>query len=178
MKILNNTIYGSVGRCIYCGSTSDLRHEHILPFGLSGSAKLPKSTCGECATITGQTEQTVLRGPMWAVRVYRGLKSRSKHKDAPKTYPLTVIRGQTEEVVQLPAENYPILLHFPIFSPLAFLSSNGYINGINLAGFVTLSFGPNPKEVAERSSSVLACWHGASDNRGLARSVPAWNFAL
>lgn len=52
-------------------------------------------------------------------------------------------------MVQLPAENYPILLHFPIFSPPTFLSSNGYINGIHLAGFVTLSFGRNPKEVAE-----------------------------
>jgi hypothetical protein len=150
MKVLNNATYGPVGRCIYCDSISDLRCEHILPFGLSGSAELPDSTCGGCARITGQTEQTILRGPMWAVRVYRDLKSRRKHKDAPKTYPLTVVRGQREEVVQLPAKDYPILLHFPIFSPPALLNPRGYVNGIRLAGFVTLSFGTKPEDVAKR----------------------------
>jgi hypothetical protein len=148
MKILNEKAYRPVGRCIYCGCTDDLRREHILPFGLSGTAVLPQSTCEGCAKITGQTERTVLRGPMWAVRVYRGLKSRRKHKDAPKTYPLTIVKAGNEEIVQLSAEDYPILLHFPIFSPPGLLSPEGYVSGIRLVGVATLTFGPKPEEVA------------------------------
>lgn len=147
MKVLNNTTYEPINRCIYCGDTSDLRREHILPFGLSGTAVLPRSTCGQCAEITGRIERTVLHGPMWAVRVYRDLKSYRKHKNAPKAYPLTVARGSNEEVVELPLENYPILLHFPIFSPPALFNPNGYKAGILISGAATISFGPNPKDV-------------------------------
>ena len=162
MKILNNTAYPPISRCIYYGEISDLRREHILPFGLSGSAVLPRSTCGKCAKITGQTEQTVLRGPMWAVRVYRDLTSRTKHKDAPKTYPLNVIRELNEETVHLTPVNYPILLHFPIFSPPAFLEPQGYTAGICLSGFATVSFGPNPREVAKRLKADFDTHHRIS----------------
>jgi len=147
MKRLNNVTYKPVGRCIYCGATTDLRKEHILPFGLNGTAVLPEATCGRCAQITGRVEQTVLRGPMWAVRVFRDLKSRRKHKDAPKTYPLTVLRGDHEEIVELPIEKYPILLHFPLFSPPALLEPEGYVSGIRVTGVATVSFGPRPEDV-------------------------------
>jgi hypothetical protein len=141
--------YRPVGHCIYCGATDDLEREHILPFGLSGVAVLPKATCRRCAKITGKTEQTVLRGPMWPVRVYRGLRSRTKHKNAPKTYPLTIVKNGKEETVQLQAEEYPILLHFPLFSPPGLLSPEGYTSGIRLTGVATISFGPNPVQVAK-----------------------------
>jgi hypothetical protein len=149
-KRLNNVTYKPIGRCIYCGATTDLRREHILPFGLSGTALLPESTCGRCAKITGRVEQTVLRGPMWAVRVFRDLKSRTKHKDAPKTYPLTVVRGDHEEVVHLAVEEYPILLHFPLFSSPALLEPEGYVSGIRVTGVATVSFGPRPEDVIKR----------------------------
>jgi len=150
MKRLNNVTYKPIGRCIYCGATTDLRKEHILPFGLSGTAVLPESTCGRCAQITGRVEQTVLRGPMWAVRVFRDLKSRTKHKDAPRTYPLTVLRGDHEEIVELPVEEYPILLHFPLFSPPALLEPEGYVSGIRVTDVATVSFGPRPEDVMKR----------------------------
>ena len=102
MKVLDNLNYVPIGRCIYCGDTEDLRKEHILPFGLGGSAVLPESTCRSCAKITGQVEQKILRGPMWDVRIYRRLKSRTKHKDAPKCYPLKIIKNGSEQIVQLP----------------------------------------------------------------------------
>jgi hypothetical protein len=139
--------YPPVGRCIYCGCTEGLEDEHIFPFGLDGTAILPKSSCRACARITGRHEQIVLRGSMWAVRVFRGIKSRRKHRSAPKTYPLTVISQGAEEVVELPAEQYPILLPFPIFGPPAFLRPAGYRSGIVVLGVRTISFGPAPEEV-------------------------------
>lgn len=150
MKKLDNLTYKPIGKCIYCGSTKNLRKEHILPFGLSGTAVLPDSTCQRCATITGQVEQKVLRGPMWAVRVYRELRSRTRHKDAPKRYPLTVVKDGKEQEIEVPIEDFPILLHFPIFEPPAYLNPAGYEKGIRISGIATASFGQQPKEVAKR----------------------------
>ena len=150
VNVLDSRRYDPVGHCIYCGATDNLQKEHILPFGLSGTAVLPDSTCSKCARITGRQEGIVLRGPMRAVRVYRQLRSRTKYRDAPQKYPLNVMRGSREETVMLPLDEYPILLHFPIFPPPAFLNPSGYTNGIRNTGFVTISFGPNPAEVLKR----------------------------
>ena len=130
VNVLDSRKYDPVGHCIYCGATEEnLQKEHILPFGLSGTAVLPASSCSKCAEITGRQEGIVLRGSMWAVRVYRDLKSGSRHVHAPKEYPLTIRRGSVEETVKLPLDEYPILLHFPIFLPPAFLNPSGYNNG-------------------------------------------------
>ncbi len=150
MESISLKTYAPVGHCIYCGCTTNLEREHIIPFGLDGTAVLPKSTCRTCAKLTGRQEEIVLRGPMWAIRVYRELRSRTKHRDAPKTYPLTVIRHEAEEVVDLPAQEYPILLHFPTFAAPAFLRPEGYKSGIRLSGMNTIALGPPPEEVARR----------------------------
>ena len=148
MDILNGRRYDPVKHCIYCGATDNLQKEHILPFRLSGTAVLPDSTCSKCASITDRQEGLVLRGPMRAVRVYRDLKSRSRHKGAPKEYSRTIMRGSVQETVMLPLDEYPIWLHFPIFPPPAFLNPSGYTNGIRIKGTATVSFGPKPAEVS------------------------------
>ncbi|ACY49020.1 hypothetical protein [Rhodothermus marinus] len=150
MKSLNNLVYGPIGYCIYCGAKNDLSDEHILPFGLSGTAKLLKSTCNKCAKITGMIEQDVLRGPLWAVRILLNLKSRTKHKEAPEKYPLSIIRKNKKEIVYLPLKEYPVLLHFPIFSPPGFLQPENYSGGIHLEGVITISFGPSIDEVMRK----------------------------
>nr|QNO50507.1 hypothetical protein EGLMOMJH_00046 [Methanosarcinales archaeon ANME-2c ERB4] len=162
LNILNGRSYDPVGYCIYCGAKNNLQKEHILPFGLSGTAVLPDSTCSKCARVTGRQEQIVLRGPMWPVRVYREFKSRTKHKNAPEEYPLTIMRESVQETVMLPLDEYPILLHFPIFPPPAFLNPSGYTNGIRINGVATVSFGPKPAEIsrnlgATSISLILLC---------------------
>jgi hypothetical protein len=149
MKTLDNISYPPVERCIYCGNQDDLRKEHILPYGLGGTAILPKATCACCAKITGAIEQKVLRGPMWALRVYRRLQSRRKHRQAPMQYPLVVeVHGQ-EQQISLPLEEYPILLNFPVFDLPGFYRPNAYSKGIDIKGIYTLSFGKTPQQVAE-----------------------------
>jgi hypothetical protein len=51
-KVLDGKRSSPVGYCIYCQATDELTNEHILPFGLSGTAVLPKSSCKACAKIT------------------------------------------------------------------------------------------------------------------------------
>lgn len=149
-RVLDNTIYTSVGYCIYCGATTRLEREHILPFALSGTSTLPQSTCRDCATITGSFEQAVLRGPFWPVRVYRDLKSRTKHRDAPTTLPLTVVRNGEEQIIVLKIKDYPTLIHFPLFAPPAHLTrSTDYKCGITISGIASILFGPRPDDVAK-----------------------------
>jgi hypothetical protein len=45
---------------------------------------------------------------------------------------------------------YPILLHFPLFPVPGYLEPAGYTRGINLLGTRTISFGPKPEEVIKK----------------------------
>ena len=149
VKTLDGFVYKPVGHCIYCGATENLGKEHILPFGLSGSAILPKSSCRNCASITGRTEQDILRGSFWPVRAFRDLKSRSKHEDAPSTMPVSIFRNGEDEVVMLKLEDAPILLPFPIFPPPSFLSGQDSVIGITVTGHHTIRFGVDPTVVGK-----------------------------
>jgi hypothetical protein len=148
LRSLDGKSYAEPGHCIYCGSQIGLTKEHIVPLGLSGTATIPRASCKSCAKITGKFEQSVLRGPMWAARVFRGLHSRTKHADAPSHHPLRVEKGGEWVTLELPTEEYPILLHFPIFSPPGILHPDGYKSGIRLKGLHSISFGPRLEDVA------------------------------
>lgn len=141
---LDGKVYAPAGRCIYCGSTEELEKEHILPFALSGTAILPKASCRKCASITGSVEQELLRGSFWPVRIFRNLKSRTKHKDAPATFPMTFVRNGKQEVHQLKIDELPILLHFPLLAPPGYLSPGTPTAGVQLSGLATVRFGKDP----------------------------------
>ncbi len=148
LKHLDNTRYTAVGRCIYCGTVDNLTDEHIMPLALNGTAILPHSSCRGCAKITGRFEQIVLRGPFWPVRVFRDLKSRTKHKDAPSALSLRAVRNGRDDTIELPIGEYPFLLHFPLFPPPAYLGNSNYSNGILMSGLASVLFGPRPDDVA------------------------------
>lgn len=145
-----------VGYCIYCGSTESLSDEHIVPYGLSGDAVLPRASCGVCARETGRFEQLVLRGPLRSARIHRRLKSRTRHRDGPDMHRLVLVRESGEEEVDVPLADYPILLHFPIFSQPGCVTGLK-LPGIQMQGIQTILFGPHPEEVAKR--------HGAKQVR-------------
>jgi hypothetical protein len=110
---------------------------------------LPKSSCRACARITGELERKLLRGSLWPVRVVRRLKSR-RPEDAPKRFPLTIVRGGVVETVNLPASEYPVLLHIPVLAQAAAMSGKPYSKGVELIGVNLISFGPRPDEVGRR----------------------------
>lgn len=63
---------------------------------------------------------------------------------------ISVFRGDDEDTVSLPLEDYPALLQFPLFKPPAFLTGESYEKGITLYGVDTISFGPSPEEMAKK----------------------------
>jgi hypothetical protein len=149
MKDLAGSTYPPVGKCIYCGITKDLRREHIIPYALGSDASLPKATCQDCAKVTSEFERIVLRGTFWPVRSFLNLKSRTKHKNAPKTEPLTISIKQNEQKIEYPLDKAPILLPLPLFTLPGYLDPVGYTHGIRLSGQATIIFGSNPEKTSK-----------------------------
>ena len=102
------------------------------------------ASCRKCARITGGFEQDLLRGPFWPARIFRDLKSRSKHKDAPKTFAMTFIRDGREEEHRLKVDELPIFIHFPRLAPPGYLVPGYLTAGVQLAGLDTIHFGMPP----------------------------------
>tara|TARA_R110001599_G_scaffold188304_2_gene382733 strand:+ start:175 stop:969 length:795 start_codon:yes stop_codon:yes gene_type:complete len=157
LPLLDHHKYPPYGECIYCGGVSDLRIEHIVPFGLSGNLELPDSTCKNCADITSKIEMVILRGEFWAVRIFRELQSRRKHSFAPKDFPIKIVRNGVEKQIRLPVNECPILLHFPVFTAPRILTSVEKKSGVELRGVDTISFGQNPKDflLKHKAESIL-----------------------
>jgi hypothetical protein len=147
-KVLDNRVYRPVGHCIYCGARDNLEREHVLPFGLSGTAVLPKSSCRRCAAITGAVEEDLLRGAFWPLRIYRDLKSRTRHESAPKKFPVSVVRGEETEQEFVEIGALPIMLPFPLFPLPGHLSQTQTQAGILVSGVASVHFGTQLKATA------------------------------
>ena len=150
LEKLERKVYPPAGKCIYCDNSDDLSDEHIIPFGLGGTLVLPDASCPDCAKHTTRFERAVLRGELWPVRVHRAMQSRRKHRSAPQTYKLDIVRGGAEETVELPLDEYPILVPFLDFSPARLAVGADSKRGIDVAGVVTVAFGPDPAKVLRK----------------------------
>ena len=146
---LANHQHKPFGYCIYCGSTTELSREHVIPLALNGELVLPKASCNKCADITQSFETPVLKGMFADVRYLLNLRSRSKHADARKVAPITVVRGGEKETLQLPIEDYPILMFVPTFSPPRYFTGESGV-GISINGRHAISYGPRPDEVLKK----------------------------
>lgn len=178
MQILDGTRYPSVGKCIYCGSTDDLTDEHVVPLGLSGTAVLPDASCTECAKITGKFEQHVLRGPMQQVRVFRDLKSRTKHRDAPQAKEFQVSNANAEaETVTVGFAESPVVFSFPVFDVPAFLKPDGYTKGIRMTGIATCAFGVRPEESLKQFDAQTLSWQENHRYDSFARMIAKIGYA-
>jgi hypothetical protein len=134
--------------CIYCGSTMRLSREHVLAYALGGTTTIPRGSCEECRKITHEFETAVLCGPMQIVRYIQGMSSGTRHKDVPETIPVRVTVNGSQTKIDVPREEAPILLPFPIFEPPVYLEPGK--SELRLTGMVTGSFGVDPNEFGKR----------------------------
>jgi hypothetical protein len=172
MRDLAKQTYVAVGKCIYCGAVDDLTDEHIIPLALNGSAILPKSSCLKCAKITGQFEQQVLRGILWPLRVAKGLKSRTKHRDAPKarTVKVTDQAGVTKDV-EVAFGQPPFAMIVPLFSPPACYEPEAYTTGIRVKGLATYGIGASQEEILNQYRARRITWTDTSHPIPFARMI-------
>lgn len=156
LEQLDGRRYPPEGRCIYCGSTDALTDEHIIPLALNGTGTLPKSSCVVCAKITGAFEQRVLRGALWPLRVATQMKSRSKHKDAPRSRSIQVTNSAGADSTKgIGFGETPFTVTFPIlWSP-----GKDYVKGVQFRGGIAYTIGGSVHQLPaiHRASSVSWC---------------------
>jgi hypothetical protein len=124
--------YPSIGVCIYCyrsptelekaGISPKLTREHIISFGINGLLVFAKASCSECArTINKGFEQHFLKRLVIEIRTLK--KMQTNH---PAQRPTTFKRGVRHQTgttwTDVPAEQHPVLLAFPVLNAPAALS--------------------------------------------------------
>jgi hypothetical protein len=103
-----------MNHCIYCASVEEpLSDEHIVPYGLNGSAVHVRASCQKHAAITSAFEGRVLGNMFKVPRAALGLPSRKKTH--PKSCSITITRNGREERREVSLDDYPTFLHLPIF---------------------------------------------------------------
>ena len=112
-----------IGKCIYCGTTSDLTDEHIIPHGLAGPWKLLKASCKECNKITSKFERDVLKNFLLLART--GLNLPTYHpKNRPIEFEFAVKTGGVKRILKMPASESPTLFMMPSFELPGHISAN------------------------------------------------------
>lgn len=103
------------GRCIYCGATSVLKDEHIIPHSLGGTAVILKASCADCEKITSYLDGYLARDIFNEYRSHVGIQSRRK-RQRPTTLHASFLKPDgTEEVRSYPAKQQPYTLMMPIW---------------------------------------------------------------
>lgn len=111
-------VASSVGRCIYCGcEQGPFSDEHVVPYGLSGTFVLPKSSCSRCADTTSKLEMRLLRGHWWPYRQFLGLKSRRSKQLLPDLQ-VTIENANGDRLpAQLPMSQHSFAMVFYLAPP-------------------------------------------------------------
>lgn len=149
-EIRQQTRVAAAGVCIYCGRTTDLTEEHVVPFALGGNLIVPDASCPDCADITSAVETRVLRGFMHDARIAGKFPTRH-----PKKRPTTVsIRAKKEfdidfHEAQLPAPEAIGILFLPKLEPAAFLAGKPPVTGVHISGIQVIAFGKSPQAIAK-----------------------------
>lgn len=118
--------YSPVGHCIYCNRCSPevvLTQEHIIPKAIKGYLKLPESSCTECADIHKSFEQKVLRKMFGVPRIQWGLGWQRKKEQPKYIGGVQIDKGDGFVPIDLPPEDIPHALVFPVFWPPGILTS-------------------------------------------------------
>jgi hypothetical protein len=149
-----DTLFGPVGRCIYCGATKyaprsqrPLAREHIIPEGISGDLVLLEASCRRCELKINPWETRLIKGALLGCKTHLGLATK-RPGERPTSLPLFDPRehrrtGIVERKVMIPIKDYPIsvlLVKFDtprIFNPA---SSHNLMDGAWLHGFTDIQW--------------------------------------
>ena len=101
--------FDPVGQCIYCGSTSNLSDEHIVPYGLQGNLVLPDASCPDCAKITTKLEQYIQRRMLGPTRLHFNLQTR-RPNERPDVLGAEVLIDEKFKLVDVPRSEFPTWL--------------------------------------------------------------------
>jgi hypothetical protein len=121
-------VYPAAWLCIYCSdgrikqaTKHKLSGEHIIPFGLGGTAILPRASCKACARITGAIEQLCLRTMLGATRIRLNLPTR-RPEERPTELQIILVEGNKTTERTIPASEFPLAIPGLLLPPPGLLS--------------------------------------------------------
>lgn len=108
--------YSPANECIYCSSRERLTREHIIPLSAGGRWIFPKSSCQDCAAITGAFEGEFTRTILGPLRMLYNMPTR-RPKDRPQHLSLSVKYPDSTdwEIAQVDRSVCPFLVGLPIY---------------------------------------------------------------
>lgn len=122
-ETLNNPVFPSIGKCIYCGSSGvPLTREHVIPRGLFGTTVFLDASCSSCQQITSAFETEVLQSMLGMYRARHNFPSYKKRRKAAKRFNAT-FQDQVgnRSVETLDATDYPSMYLVPVMPPAGIL---------------------------------------------------------
>jgi hypothetical protein len=114
-------VVGSLGKCMYCGSTESLSDEHVLPFGLAGSWVLEEASCESCRRATQRVEYFLQRQHLFQTRGVLDLPTR---RPAERPTHVSIVQERsdgTQTRDRMALSSAPALLIFPIVTHARFV---------------------------------------------------------
>ncbi|MET4016296.1 hypothetical protein [Bradyrhizobium sp. S3.2.12] len=122
--------YAPAWLCIYCSdgriieaTKRKLNREHIIPFGLGGTATLPRASCKACARITGAIEQSCLRMMLGTTRIRLNLPTR-RPEERPSEMQIVLIDGNKTIERTIPASEFPLTIPGLLLPPPGILTGD------------------------------------------------------
>jgi len=137
---MDTKILGTIGKCIYCNSTSELTDEHIIPYGLGGPWVLKKASCKKCATLTSHLEFDVLRGPYLRLRASQKLPTR---RSLPSNFTIEAKFKSNNTTSELPITPDYLPVSFPMYDPPAYYDGRSVAKGVTITGLHSIIVNPN-----------------------------------
>ena len=130
-----------IGRCIYCGTTDPpLTKEHIIGRAIGGDLVLGRAACERHAAVTSQIERSVFGETWLAPRLALGFRT-ARRQRRPAKFPLKITRGENEVTVDVPVEDFPAVLSFPVLDPPGRLLGREPTDQITIRGTVQVVVG-------------------------------------
>jgi hypothetical protein len=120
-------ILGAASACIYCGSTSSLSDEHIIPYALEGEFVIREASCKLCAKKISRFERKILRDALLAQRTAMRLRTR-RPRERPTSLPLVHTVEGVETIAHVPVADHPTYLALPLFALPAYLRGDDLPN--------------------------------------------------
>lgn len=107
-------------QCIYCGATSGLEDEHVVPFGLWGRLVFPDASCRSCAETINVFETQVLQKHLGPFRARTKVPLRKRRR---RNYKYTLVHASVDgrpppaPPIEIGAEELPRQFIMPRFMP-------------------------------------------------------------
>ena len=114
LLVTRKRVFGPFNRCIYCGESSGLSDEHVVPESLSGRWVLEKASCGKHRHKASLIEGYIGREMLLPIRHTDHFPSKHKGRPLTKIIQAKLVGSNEFTDVEVDIDDLPILIMLPM----------------------------------------------------------------